>query len=297
MAFNATRKVIVLGSINMDLVVTAERIPEPGETLLGHSFNTMHGGKGANQAVAAARAGADVTMIGRLGPDAFGDQLRAGLVEESIDVTHVGTCKHDPSGVALITVADDGENSIVVASGANAMVRTVHVDDAMAAGVFASDNILLMQLEVPIDVVQHAARLHKGVGGTVVINAAPAVELSQDMWAYVDVLIVNANECETLGGAETMSQLVPTLIVTLGADGLDVHHDGEHTTIGALDVDVVDSTGAGDAFCGYFVSELSQGASVGDAAALANIAAGMSVTKLGARTSPTTAEVEAFISE
>jgi ribokinase len=295
-AINHEARVIVVGSINMDLVVTTPTIPAPGETVLGGSFSTFPGGKGANQAVAARRAGVNVTMVGRLGSDAYGDQLRQGLVDEAVDVSLVGTCQHDPSGVALICVADSGENSIVVAPGANSMIRSAHVDDAVATSIFGDGSVLLVQLEIPIDVVLHAAQKAHAAGSIVIVNPAPAKALPDELWASVHIVIANQTEIEQLGGLDVLCAQVDTVIATLGSDGIEVHQFGEVTTIGALDVDVVDTTGAGDAFCGYFAAELANGSDVIDAAALANIAAGLSVSKLGARTSPTVAEVEAFVS-
>ncbi len=289
------RRVVVVGSINMDLVVTTSHIPAPGETVLGGSFSTMHGGKGANQAVAAARAGASVVMVGRLGPDAFGDQLRQGLVESGIDVANVGTCKHDPSGVALISVADDGENAIVVAPGANSMIRSVHINDAAESGVFDDAPVMLAQLEVPLDVVEHAAKLAHQAGALVIINPAPAKELPDSIWPWVDIVIANETEIEQLGGLDALTGKVTTVIATLGGEGIQVHHDGASTSIASLTVDVVDTTGAGDAFCGFFAAELAKGSDVSSAAAIANVAAGLSVTKLGARTSPSIAEVDEYL--
>jgi ribokinase len=287
--------VIVVGSINMDLVVTTSHIPAPGETVLGRTFSTQHGGKGANQAVAAAHGGAQVTLVARLGPDAFGDQLRQGLVDEGIDVTHVGTCKHDPSGVALISVADDGENAIVVAPGANAMVRKVHIDDAVHAGVFDRCAVLLVQLEIPVDVVAHAAKCAHEAGVLVIINPAPVTDLPDSLWPHIDIIVANETEIQQLGGLDTVKAKVPTVVTTLGGDGIAVHHNGTSSSIPALDVDVVDTTGAGDAFCGYLAAELSNGLDVVAAAVRANVAAGLSVTKLGARTAPSSTEVDAFL--
>ncbi len=292
---SAGGSVVVVGSINMDLVVTTSHIPAPGETVLGGSFSTLPGGKGANQAVAAARAGAAVSMVGRLGPDAFGDALRAGLADEGVNVDNVGTCKHDPSGVALISVADNGENAIVVAPGANSMIRSVHVDDAAAAGLFVGAPVVLLQLEIPIDVMAHAAALAHDAGSIVILNPAPAKDLPPSLWSHVDVLIANETEIEQLGGIDALNALVSTVVATLGADGIVVHHNGEARSIESLDVDVIDSTGAGDCFCGWFAAELAAGNDVFGAAALANVAAGLSVTRLGARTSPTTAEVDAYL--
>jgi ribokinase len=285
--------VVVVGSLNMDLVATAAHIPAPGETVLGNTLRTLHGGKGANQAVAAARLGAPVTMIGRVGADAYGPQLRDELSREGIDTTWIGTCKHDPSGVALITVADTGENCIVVVPGANGLLRAVHVDDAFVHPP-QPGSVMVLQLEVPLDVVLHAAKLGRQHQLQVVLNPAPVAPLPEELWSYVDVLIVNEHECSQLGGVATLCQLVPHVVTTLGGDGVVVYERGtEPVSIAAQKVAVVDTTGAGDAFVGALAAQLAFGVSLQDAAIQANTAAGLSVTKLGARTSPTSAELAA----
>jgi ribokinase len=290
-------RVVVVGSINMDLVVTTDHIPVPGETVLGGSFSTLPGGKGANQAVAAARAGAAVTMVGRLGPDAFGDALRSGLIDERVDVTHVGTCKHDPSGVALISVADSGENAIVVAPGANATIRSVHIDDAAQAGVFEDGGILLTQLEIPVDVMAHAVVTAHRAGLKVILNPAPAKSIPDAVLSSVDVIVANETEIEQLGGLSALLGRVATVVETLGSEGIVVHTDGEAHAIGALEVDVVDTTGAGDCFCGWLAAGMARGLDVVAAAAMANVAAGLSVERLGARGAPDVVTVDRYLAE
>jgi ribokinase len=291
-------RVVVVGSLNMDLVAATDSLPEPGETVMGRDFAMLPGGKGANQAVAAARAGAQVTMIGRVGPDDFGSSLKAGLTAEGIDVANVGVCKHDPTGVALISVAEDGENAIVVVPGANHMLRAVHVDDAGAAGVFSSGGVMLLQLEIPLEVAVAAARTATDAGMTVVFNPAPAQPLPDDLWRLIDVLVVNETELEQLGGFDVVRPRVHHLVATMGEQGIEVYAAGvAGESIGPLSVDVVDTTGAGDAFCGYLAAELAMGSDVLAAAALANIAAGLSVTTRGARTSPTAEQVAAYLND
>jgi ribokinase len=284
--------VIVVGSINMDLVVTTPHIPAPGETVLGTQFLTMHGGKGANQAVAAATAGAEVSLVGRLGADAFGVELRAGLNEASVDVTHVGTCKHDPSGVALISVAASGENAIVVAPGANSLIRSAHIDDAVASGLFANANVMLAQLEIPLAVVLQAATAAKAAGCLVVLNPAPAQQLPDELLRLVDVLVANETELEMLGGIEHVSGIVPSVVATLGEAGVLIRSEGNSIELQALVVEVVDTTGAGDTCCGYLAAELARGLSLSTAAQRANVAAGLSVTRMGARSAPIPQEVD-----
>ncbi len=287
--------VVVLGSINMDLVVEAPALPAPGETLLGGPFRTAPGGKGANQAVAAARSGAAVRMIGRVGADAFGEQLRAGLLADGVDIEHVGTCRHDPSGVALITVSADGENTIVVAPGANYLVRMAHVDDAVEAAIFTGASVLVAQLEVPMDVVMHAARLARTAGVMFVLNPSPVQPRSHELLALVDVLIVNDTELSQLGGLDTLRTMVAAIVHTRGSLGLDVHDvQGSHT-ISAHNVAVVDTTGAGDACCGALVAGLAAGLDLRSAAARGNAAGAFATSRRGARTSPTAADIDSLL--
>ena len=258
--------VLVFGSMNNDLVVRSPRHPQPGETLLGGPFSTHQGGKGANQAVAAAVMGADVRMRGAVGDDPFGIDLVAGLVEAGIDVADVRVVE-GPSGVAVITVDDAGENTIVVAPGANGSVTA---DDLDLDGV----SVLLAQLEVPIESVRTALRLAKAMGVMTVLNAAPATVLDPGFIALVDVLIVNEHELSVL------DQPGPgAVVLTLGSRGLVV--DGTEVSVHA--VDVVDTTGAGDACCGAIAAALATGASLETAARLGNAAGAIACTVAGAR--------------
>jgi ribokinase len=294
-----SRNVVVVGSINMDLVVEVTHIPFAGETLMGDRLSYLPGGKGANQAVAAARMAAPVSMIGRLGADGFGNQLRAGLIAEHIETSDVGTCKHDPSGIALITVGRDGENVIVVAPGANGLVRTAHIDDAFdhANTVFVPGTIVVMQLEIPLDVVRHCARRARVAGCTVMLNPAPAQALPDDLLADVDILIANETEVDLLGGIQVLAAKVPIIVATLGARGLEVHNNGVVQTILGHRVDVVDTTGAGDATCGALAAAMASGRSVIEAARIANAAGALTTMGKGARTSPTSAELAAFLAD
>ncbi len=289
--------VIVVGSINMDLVVNADHVPAPGETILGDKLRTLAGGKGANQAVAAARSGASVAMVGRIGPDTFGSELREGMRAEGINVDAIGTCKHDPTGVALITVAANGENAIVVAPGANAMLRTVHVDDLLVSPqtAFVTGAVVLLQLEIPLDVVLHTAQKARQQGCTVVLNPAPAQPLPDELIAAVDVLVVNETEAEMLGGIESLVQRVPVVLATKGAAGLVLYSRGVPTAIAGHVVEVVDTTGAGDAACGVFAAALAAGLSGLEAARRANAAGALTATGLGARTSPDAQALKAFL--
>lgn len=263
----------ILGSINMDLVVRAPSLPTPGQTLLGGPFDTLPGGKGANQAVAAARAGASVAMIGMTGRDDFGSRMRAVLAENAVSLAAVGTADTAPTGVALITVADDtSDNTIIVAPGANALVTPNHVD--RAAGAIISADVLLMQLEVPLAAVTRAAQIAKDAGVTVMLNAAPAAKLPWDLLAALDVLIVNQSEAAHIVAAATMGgdpdevarrpvedQLdaierlgVSCAVMTRGADGAAVSRSRSTRRVSTFAVDAVDTVGAGDAFCGVFAA-------------------------------------------
>ncbi|MEV6931016.1 PfkB family carbohydrate kinase, partial [Dactylosporangium sp. NPDC051485] len=213
-----TVSVVVVGSANLDLVVSAQRLPGPGETVLGGEFRTVPGGKGANQAVAAARAGAACAFIGAVGGDTFGRQLRDGLVAAGVDVRGLRTTD-GPSGVALITVDAAAENCIVVAPGANAALTALEPADRAA---IAAADVLLLQLEVPPAVVAEAAAAASAAGTTVVLNAAPAAPLPGDLLALVDVLVVNEHEAAVVAGdasIDALLRLVPRAVLTLGARG------------------------------------------------------------------------------
>jgi ribokinase len=273
--------IALVGSINLDVVVAVERHPAPGETVLGGDRRELPGGKGANQAVAAARLGADVAFVGRVGADDAGRRLRDGLAAEGVDVTHVRVDPDAPTGMALIAVDGAGENTIVVSSGANARVGAADVE--AARDVLASAVVTLVQHEVPEEAVAAAIG---AAGGTVVLNPAPARPLA----AAVDVLVPNRGELEALAGragdpvelARALA-LARAVVVTLGGEGAVVV-DGERVErVPAPRVDAVDTTGAGDAFCGALAQALDAGAELIEAARWATRAAAASVTKPGAQ--------------
>ena len=298
--------VVVVGSANVDLVVRAPRHPVPGETLLGTGFATHAGGKGANQAVASARAGARTALIGRLGPDGAADFLRSALTAAGIDISAVGTCRHDPTGTAVITVADSGENTIVVVPGANAMLRPVHVDDAVEDGLFDGVRVAMAQLEVPLDCVRHGFEMARSRGAITMLNAAPMTALPVELLAVVDVLVVNETELEQLTGSSSASfddarwaalGAVSSVVLTLGGDGAVVlRRNHAPVTTRGHEVEVVDTTAAGDTFCGYLAASLAEGEAVDVAVNRANAAAALACTKAGAQPSiPTADEVRAFL--
>lgn len=300
-------RIAVVGSLNMDLVVRAPRFAQPGETITGHRFLTVPGGKGANQAVAAQRLGGTVSMIGCVGEDAFGTALAQGLADEGIDVTTVDVRGGQASGVALITVDDAGENTIVVVPGANGTLG--EADIARADAVIASATVLLLQLEVPMPAVVAAARLARQAGVCVVLNAAPAMPLPDALLALADYLVVNEVEVFSLSGpgasdlpsamATLRARGAQTIVVTLGAAGARLlRGNGDPLMVRAHAVDVVDSTAAGDAFVGAYAVALAEGADDATALRRGNAAGAIAVTRPGAQPSlPTRAELDAWLRE
>lgn len=294
--------VLIVGSINVDLVVRTARLPTPAETVTGGVFSRHPGGKGANQAVAAARLGAAVTFIGAVGDDDFGRSALADLAAESIDVSGVAQLDDAHTGVALIVVDERGENQIAVASGANGRVDRQFVESALAASSRPRGGVFLANLELADDAVLAGARFAARHGMRVLINPAPARELPAELLAFGPILLPNQREAEALTGEREPVDAARVLaarsgepvIVTLGhAGALVVGPDGVEHLAASL-VEVVDSTGAGDTFAGALAAELARGTPLIDAARVAVRAASMSVTALGARSGmPTRAQLEA----
>ena len=245
--------VVVVGSANMDLVARVVRLPHPGETVSAHDYFEACGGKGANQAIAAARAGARTAFIGAVGSDAAGDTLRSAFIGDAVDVSMLATVR-EPTGRALIGVSDDAENLIIVVPGANHALSVDYID--AAAALLANAKVVLVQLEVRLAVVQRAVEL-AGRDTIVVLNPAPASELPDDVLRHVDVITPNEHEVALLGGAAALvARGVANVVVTQGARGaLLVTRDGE-TRIEPFAVTPVDTTGAGDAFCGVLSARL-----------------------------------------
>lgn len=296
--------IVVVGSINMDLVVRAPRHPEPGETILGSSFQTFPGGKGANQAVAAARLGGKVKMIGRVGTDSFGDSLLATLQNDQVDTTHVRRSADLASGVALITVNEQGQNTIVVVPGANGALSPQDIIDSR--GAFIGASVVLLQLEIPIETVKTAAELARQEGVGVILNPAPARQLTKNLLSNVDFLIPNESELALLTGLQAVSIAAESLrsigtrrlVVTLGSQGVLVIDEDGHYQLGAHLVPVVDTTAAGDAFVGAFAVALTEHRPTREAAAWGNAAGALAVTCAGAQPSlPTRAQLQAFLSD
>ncbi len=282
--------IVVAGSLNLDLVGRAPRIPAPGETVLGDALQRHHGGKGGNQAVAAARLGARVRFHGALGRDAAGDELIAGLRAEDIDVGGVERVDI-ASGCALITVSAGGENAITVLPGANRLAPGPGPDALQGA------RLLLLQLEIPLEVNLAWARAARAAGVTVVLNAAPADLAARPLLALTDLLLVNDGELALFGGDE--SALGPqTVVVTLGARGCRAWSSGSRFALPGRRVAVVDTTGAGDTFAGALAAALARGADLRVALAEANAAAALSCTRAGARGGmPTRAELDAAMAD
>lgn len=278
--------VTIVGSANMDIVFTVDRVPSPGETLLAESAALYPGGKGLNQAVAAARAGAQTSFIGALGRDDHGDTLAKVLTDDGIANALVRRVD-ETTGQAFIVVDGNGENTIIVASGANGTVRELSGDDRAA---IAASSVLLMQLELPLEVVLAAARAAREAGTTVMLNAAPAQTLPPELLEVLDYLIVNEHEACLIAGSDelphasaTLASLVDRVIVTLGSEGSALFDGGvEAGRVSAPRVTAVDTTGAGDTFCGALAAAISEGAALAEAARFATTAAALSVQGLGA---------------
>ena len=302
-------KIVVVGSSNMDLVVKTPRIPLPGETILGGDFLMTPGGKGANQAVAAAKLGACVYFIAKLGKDIFGDQSLANFTKESIHTEYITQTDDASSGVALITVDDAGENMIVVAPGANGMLSPEDVEKAQPA--IASSGAVAAQLEVPLETVEYAARLTRRSGVPFILDPAPARALGPELLERVDVLTPNETEAQILTGIDVTDEDsarlaaekllafgVKAIVLTMGAKGFLLCEPGEMEFIPAITVEAVDTTAAGDAFTGALAVGLAQGKTLRDAAVFANHVAALSVMTMGAQSSMPSAErVESFIQQ
>lgn len=289
-------KIIVVGSSNTDMVIKTAHLPLPGETILGGTFFMNAGGKGANQAVAAARLKGNIAFIAKVGNDMFGQQARELFQKEGIDVSGVVTDELHPSGVALITVDEKGENCIAVASGANA--NLLKEDIQFFEQQIQQAAIVLMQLETPLETIEHVAKVASSAGVSVILNPAPAARLSNDLLGNIAIITPNQTEAEMLTGiavadmssAEKAAIIlcekgIETVIITMGAKGAFLYSDGKGELIASEKVTAVDATAAGDVFNGALAVALSENMKIKDAVVFACKAAAISVTRLGAQSS------------
>jgi ribokinase len=288
--------VIVIGSSNTDMVVKTNHLPRPGETILGGSFFMNAGGKGANQAVAAARLGGDVTFFARVGKDIFGEQALTLFKKEGIDTSYIVNDNDLPSGVALITVDDKGENCIAVAPGAN---DALSADDLRKhEAVLKKSGLILIQLEIPLSTVEYAASIAADAGIPIILNPAPARLLPDELLQKITIITPNEKEAEMLTGIPVIDRPsaeksalflsekgIKTIIITMGSQGALVLHEEKFTMIPAPKVNAVDSTAAGDVFNGALAVALLENMNLEDAVQFANKSAAISVTRLGAQAS------------
>jgi ribokinase len=291
-----SKKIVVVGSCNTDMVIKADRLPVPGETILGGTFFMNPGGKGANQAVAASRMGGNVTLISKTGNDVFGKQSVMLYTAENIKTDYIYSDPKHPSGVALITVDSQGENCIVVASGANAYLTPSDIDKASAE--IENCDLVLMQLEIPIDTVEYVAEMASKKGIKVILNPAPARALSDNLLKHLYIIIPNKSEAEILSGIKVSdidsakqaadiisAKGVDIVVITLGSQGALIKEYNEYLFVEAFKVDALDTTAAGDTFCGAFCVGLSEGRTIPEAVKLAARAAAITVTRMGAQAS------------
>ena len=292
------KRIVVIGSSNTDMVIRTKNLPRPGETVLGGTFFMNAGGKGANQAVACARLGGAVTFVCKTGNDVFGHQAYQLFDDEGIDPSYVFSDPKNPSGVALILVDENAENSIAVASGSNSNLVTADIDNSLDA--IENSEIVLMQLEIPIKTIEYAAQIAKSRGKMVILNPAPAPTepLPLSILKNIDLITPNETEAELISGipvvdepsaiaaAKRMAELgVKKIIITMGSKGAMLYEDGEAELIPSIRVKAVDTTAAGDCFNGALTIAISEGRSLKDAVLFANRAAAISVTRPGAQVS------------
>lgn len=303
------KKILVVGSSNTDLIIKVPEIPRPGETLLGGEFKTFPGGKGANQAVAAARAGGDVVFIASIGDDEYGKASVKGYKLDNINTENIKICKNVPSGIAMITISEKGENAIAVAPGANAQLLPGDLEEAGEA--FHEADYMLVQLETPVETVQRAVALCNEFDVRVILNPAPAAALPDEILAGTDIITPNETEAEMLTGIRISSEEdahraagllhdrgVSTVIITLGSEGayLSENKGPSQSMIPGFKVNAVDTTAAGDVFNGQLAVALAEGMLMKDAIRLAHAAAALSVQNLGAQSSiPRREETDNFL--
>jgi ribokinase len=292
------RKITVIGSINMDLVTSTTQIPKVGETVLGQSFHSIPGGKGANQAVAAARLGGDVTMIGAVGDDSFGRTLVDHLTHQGINTKNIIEVKDVSSGIASI-ILSAADNSIIVVPGANNSITPEIIEKH--EDIIRASSILLLQLEIPLESVIRSIELAKKHGVLTILNPAPIQKLPKNLLEMVDFVTPNEHEQELLfasveGTEQDLAELKEKCIVTKGSKGVVIYKNGKKVEIPSVQVEAVDTTGAGDSFNGALAYALCEGLEIVEACRFANVVGAISVTKLGAQTGmPTKKVVEEFL--
>lgn len=293
-------RIAVIGSINMDLVVETEISPKKGETVLGSNFFTSPGGKGANQAVAAARLGGKVTMLGSIGNDHNGESLKSGLIKEDIDTTYLNIVDDVSSGVAIIEICDH-DNRIIVSPGANHYSNEEYL--TKVAETLVSFDVILMQLEIPLESIIYITKYLAKYNKMIILNPAPALPLPDEVLNEVTFITPNEHEygivLKTSSSREELLAKYPNkLLITCGEKGVMFHDGNEIVTVPSIQVDVVDTTGAGDTFTGAFSVAISEGYSIYEAIRFANSAAGLSTTRMGAQKGmPTREEVALFLRE
>ena len=292
-------RIVVIGSCNMDIVVLADKRPAAGETIMGNELHIAHGGKGANQAVAAARLGAEVTMVGCIGQDAYGQMILDNLKKNHINTDYIVTVPDTTTGTAHITLAE-GDNSIIVIAGANAKVDQSVVDNAWSA--IEQANLVMVQNEIPIPTIEYIVRRCHEANVKVLLNPAPAAELNPEWLELATYITPNEHELSALYPNKTTEETLLAnenkIIVTLGSQGVGYADDGEIHTVSGFKVEPVDTTGAGDTFNGAFATAIVNGKSLADALHYGNAAAALSIQKLGAQSGmPTKDEVDAFLSD
>ena len=286
------KKIYVVGSVNTDLVITTPYMPKAGETLTGSGFFVAHGGKGANQAVAAARLGGKVVMCGLVGDDDFGKSAVRGLNEVGIDVSHVRVVSGSPSGIAVIII-ENGDNRIILDKGANAELSEKNIDEALSDA--EEGDIYLTQLETPVKVIGYGLKKAKEKGMYVILNPAPANKDVVPYLKYCDLITPNETETEIMGGREFLLSQVPTLLVTLGGKGFEIIDKNGTKRYDCLKINPVDTTAAGDTLCGGLAAMLSKGKTLEESAIFGSKAASIACTRKGAQPSiPTLTEVENY---
>ena len=287
------KKILVIGSINKDLVINAPRFPKEGETILGKSFYINNGGKGANQSAAIAKLGGDISILGAVGDDNFGKDLSYSLSSNKVNIDNLIIKKNVSTGIAFITVIESGANNIIVSQGANALITKEDIKEEL----INKYDIIVMQLEIPLEIAKYSAKISKKLNKIVVLNPSPAIKLDKEFLSYIDILIPNETEINIIGGIDYVFDCgVKNIILTLGKKGCELitkeNNEINRKTFNAYNVEVVDTTAAGDSFLGGIVRMLAEDKTIEEAITFAMKVANITVTRKGAIDSiPTYEEV------